>query len=438
MRGALSALKTFIAPLEEGQRRPGAKWMRDMAVGMLRSGSVKLTEIGRGLDEEARDGTPRKLIHTVKRLSRNLNSDRFDDDALLDAWWIQIEPHLTRKDGRGVVVGVDYTDVKAPFARPGRPLGLRAACICRDGSKGIQAMGIPIAQIDAVTPGGGRIPVRYEPFKHGTEHASQNQVFSNLIAEVAPHVGDQAWFAFDRGFDGPRIFDAADREGIRWAIRLRIDHKVARTLIMADGSVVRANVAAGRAHNNWVYEETKGRGRKKKTRRIEFASKKVWVKDMYFHGKKARPRGQARTLVAVWNLKEGQKTPMVVLAHEWRPGRAWALEILKAYLKRWPVEESTRFFKAKNGWGLALEDLTVRSQQAVRRMLMLMSMVGLFLETVRRVDKLREGVIGVLRLIYYPAKDLRYRLSRGLGMVLGRAPRWSLERWCRAVLARGT
>ena len=127
-RNLLYALGDLCVDISRDLHRPQRKWIRDMILGIYRSESLMLSEIGRKLDEDTR------LIHTEKRFSRNLNSDRLDDKDLLRRH-LELASRATMKDnGEGVVTAVDYTDLAKPSAD--LHTGMELVCRCRVGSKG--------------------------------------------------------------------------------------------------------------------------------------------------------------------------------------------------------------------------------------------------------------------------------------------------------------
>lgn len=65
-------VQSYLALLD----KPRRKFFREMLYGILTSGSLMLTEIGRKLEDGTSD-----LFYTVKRLSSNLNSEAFDRGA---------------------------------------------------------------------------------------------------------------------------------------------------------------------------------------------------------------------------------------------------------------------------------------------------------------------------------------------------------------------
>lgn len=241
-RDVLENYAAFCRHFEVGQFLPNAKWLRDMLLGTARAGSLTLTEIGRALGEDC------ALHQTEKRLSRGLNSSRFNDEALEARRWTVVEEFTMARDGEGVVIAVDYTDLSKPRANI-KDQGMEGVCFTWDGSKGERGPGFPVVQIEAVTPDGLYVPVVQELFSHqrygfdtrytpaGSLTTSQNQVFSRQIERAAPHIGRRAWWVFDRGFQDTKLMCALDGLGLRWMIRMKVGDGVRnpQSLFTADG-----------------------------------------------------------------------------------------------------------------------------------------------------------------------------------------------------------
>lgn len=318
------------------------------------------------------------------------------------------------------MVAVDYTDIAKPFARPDRARGMELACRCRDGSKASVGMGYPVVQLEASLPDGNRCPVLYRPFSFdAVGFRSQNLEFLSAIEEAAPHIGDQALWVMDRGFDGRAFFEGMDAVGVRWACRLRIGVKNPRSLMDASGAVANALDVALGVVDRWSFDMMRGRGRKRRVLPLTFGSKRVRV--VKTRGSGPAPGGD-RTLVVVWGIS---KKPFVLLAHEYRKGRAFALEVLQAYMRRWRCEEATRGMKDRNGWGLALETIRALTFRGICRLVMLAAAVYLFLAELRDAEW-RGPEVGT----FGPAPpDGSYRLIRQAGMTLLRLPLRSLRAW---------
>lgn len=387
----------------------------DMLKGMTVGRSPMLSAIGRALEEEDEDGEPRRLIHTEKRLSRGLNSDRFDDDAMLGRHLNEVAK-WTRKDrGEGVVVAVDYTDIAKPYADLDD--GMEGVGWCWNGSDHEVGIGYPVVQIEADT-GAAQVPVILRPFSYHDKNfveGSQTLIFLEQIALAAPYIGARAWWTADRGFDNGIFFDGLDALNIRWIVRLNYAIKKQRSLYLEDGRELRvddAALVAGRAYQMQIKagrKRTKGSG--KNVIDLEVGALKVFLGD----------RKTARTLVVVWGFG---KEPVALLASEHVQGKDAVLEVARAYGRRWKCEEQTRAMKDSRGWGIDLEDVRALTLRGIQRIALLTILLCTFLAGVRGM-----GADVVKKLLDLAPSfgacptDPIYRMFRGLGELLRRA-RW--------------
>lgn len=420
--GIKAILGEVCADLSQDQYAPNQRWIADMLKGMAISRSPMLSEIGRALDEEDSNGDPRRLIHTEKRLSRGLNSDRLDDVALRTRHLERVSRWTRHVDGEGTVIAVDYTDLAKPYANTER--GMEGVCMCWNGSDHDKGIGFPVVQIEA-DMGNVQAPVILHPFSYDEiAKSSQTKVFLEQIAIAAPHIGPRAWWTSDRGFDNTRYFDGLDALNLRWICRLQYAVKNQRDLFVADGRCLSVEDAALEAIPRYKMEIKAGRkrakGSGKSTITLEIGARKVWLTDQ-----KNNPSamGKARTLIVVWGFG---KSPLAFLVSEYLEGKAAILEATRAYGRRWKCEEATRAMKDSRGWGVDLEDVRALTLRGIRRLALLAVILYAFLASLRTdAAELVERALKLVPSFGNCPPDPRYRLFRGLGEMIRRAARWT-------------
>lgn len=416
------ALADFCLEVAQDQYAPNQRWILDMLRGMAISHSPMLSEIGRALEEEDRHGDPRRLIHTEKRLSRGLNSDRLNDDALNTRHLERVSRWTLKDDGAGIVCAVDYTDLSKPWANTDPNRGMEGVSRCWNGSEGETGIGYPVVQVEADL-GQLQVPVILRPFSYDEiAKSSQNTVFLEQLAHAAPYVGPLAYFTFDRGFDNVRIFTGMDALAKRWIVRLQYAVKNQRDLFVADGRCLKVEDAALEVVPRFKMEIKAGRKRAKasgkKTITLEVGSRKVFLSDQKNN---PSPMGPARTLIVVWGF--GSK-PVALLCSEHLEGKAAILEAARAYGRRWKAEEATRAAKDSRGWGVRLEDVRALTLRGVRRLALLATMLFAFMATVRDAGgELLARAMALVSAFGRLPPDPRYRVLRGLGELLRRAHR---------------
>lgn len=416
----LQSLRAFCAKMTQDQFKPQQKWVEDMMRGMAQRNSPLLSEIGRALAEETPEGDPRRLIHTEKRLSRGLNSDRLEDDALQSRYLRHMETYTRREDGEGMVIAVDYTDLSKPYANPER--GMEGVCKCWNGSEGVTGLGYPVVQLEADL-GDLQLPILLRPFSYEeTAKSSQTTLFLEQIQKVAPHIGSRAWWTADRGFDNKVFFDGLDKNSLRWIVRLQVAVKNQRSLFVADGRCLSVEDAAVEAIPRFAIQLPCSRKRKKATGKesidLQIAARKVYLTDQK---KEPSATGPARTLIVIWGF--GTK-PLCLLISEFLDTKEAILEASRAYGRRWKAEEATRAVKDSRQWGLRLEDVRALTLRGVRRIALLAVLLYGLLATLRdQGGTLLRRILTAAASFGALPPDPRYRLMRGFSELLTRTRR---------------
>jgi hypothetical protein len=429
----LKLLGKLCKQVAQGQFKPISKWIADVVYGIAVSHSLMLSEIARTLDEVTDKGESRALKHVEKRLSKHLGSDRVDDDKMRSAYLDACRPLITRGDGEGIVVAVDYSDLHKPRANLADDRGMQMVVYKWDGSQKKTTPGYPMVAIEASLPGGNQLPLAWRPYSPKEPgHRSQLHEFKDDIDRIVPVVGDLAWWTADRGFDNIRYFNLLDAHKRRWITRVQISTSKKRNpserhLFMADGRCLGAYDAALECIDRYTLKIPAGRSRRRKGRKtlkLTIGARKVRLSDMK---NCPSPTGPERTLVVVWGFGN---EPVVLLVSEYLRSRAELVEAVKAYGRRWTVEESIRSFKDRRGWGVALEDVRALSLRGVRRLVFLAMLIYLAVAFLRESGgQLAERVLAAVRAFGPPPADPRYRMIRGLGRILGRISRARRREW---------
>lgn len=426
MGGIIRALGEFCLEIGQDQYQPNQRWMRDMLVGMAVGRSPMLSEIGRALEEEDEDGNPRRLIHTEKRLSKGLNSDRFDDEAIRTRHLEQVARWTLKGKGEGIVVAVDYTDISKPWANTKH--GMEGVGVCWNGSDHEKGVGYPVVQIEA-DMGDAQVPVLIHPFSYDEKdfvEGSQANIFLAQMKIAAPTIGPRAWWTMDRGFDNIRYFDGFDELNLRWIVRLQHKVKNERSLFTADGRLLPIRDLAEQTERTYTLRVKAGKKRTKKKGQnfieLQIGAMPVWLSDMK---NDASPVGPQRTLISVWGFG---KEPIVTLVSEALTEKEAILEAAKAYGRRWKCEEETRAMKDSRGWGVDLEDVRALKLRGIRRLAALIALLYVFLASVRGMDgALVKKLLALVQCFGACPPDPLYRIFRGLGELLRRAGRGRWE-----------
>lgn len=405
----LANLSAFAADVGQDLHGPQRKWLHDMLFGMLASGSPILADVARSLGETGRDGNDRRLIHTEKRLSRNLNSDRFDDARFLQRLRERAQPVLSRDDGEGVIVAVDYTDISKPYAK--LEGGMEGVCMCHDGSEGTEGIGYPVVQVTGLAASDAtRWPLVLHAFTFREGFTSQNEEFRKAFEAAAPYVGKRAWWALDRGFDGTPTFNALDAVGARWVIRVNTKGVAAQRLVQTEsGETLSLGKLALAVQTPW--SSTRKEGRVSKAWR--FGIVRIRMRDA---DRKSMPfSNELRTLIVFRGPGGGNRA---VLVSEALHNRAEALAVSDVYLRRWQAEEQTRQAKDSRGWGVRLEDLRALKLAGVRRLCLLAMAVMTFLAEAAGALSVKQRVAVARQTFGSMPRDVLYRLTHWLAREL--------------------
>jgi hypothetical protein len=417
MTSILPSVEDWMTALVRGQTRPLRKFVFDMVLGILVTGSPMLSEVARWLDEHDSAGRPRELLYTEKRLSRALNSANFDDAAFCDALLKRSSALVTRNRGADVVVAVDYTDISKPFARPFRPKGMELACVCHDGDKKSKGRGYPVVQIHASLPDGNHCPLWYDLFSYqATGFRSQAHEFLSRIKLVAPFVGAEARWAFDRGFDSPTFFTGLDVIGVRWVIRLKAGDGARHLRLMnhTRGTSVGEIAEATECPFPLEYRTEKGAPTE-----LRVGAQRVLSEEP----SRRVPNPPVRSLVVVRGFGE---EPLALLTSDVVDGSiADVLRVPLAYLRRWKAEEGTRALKESRGWGPRLEDVRALKLLGLRRLLALAVAGHVLLAELRdRVPAAARALARRVRTFRDEPIDITYRMVRGIRDLFVHLPRW--------------
>jgi hypothetical protein len=330
-------LYTFAAgvarPFPDSRRQT---FLTDMLTGLVTAGHVHLTAIARALSHGAGN------IHAAeKRLSRHLASEHWDMSPVADEL---LRRSAARVTGDTLIVA-DTTDLAKYYARKLEGLGR-----VHDGSDpdGRLAPGYCVFEAHVRVGAWQLFPLLVEPLKvYAGAPTGENAELLAHILRVHEAVGRQGTWMLDRGFDRRELFGPLVRQGVAFAVR-----QTGERLVRAAGGrelTVQALVA----------EQICPRPRR-------------WPKGgVSVTVEVGLPEVSAAPwlLVVGWRVPHSDR-PLVLLVspaarRRGRTGRWW----VRAYHRRWGVEDATRGIKQR----FRVEAFLVRSWCAIRRLLWLVA-----------------------------------------------------------------
>ncbi|OJH33993.1 transposase [Cystobacter ferrugineus] len=383
--------------------KPCRRFLREALFGLVENRSVLLSQIGRALNE------PRRLIHTEKRLSRNLANKRYEDAAVEEDYLRLVAPILRDERYPRPVVAVDLTDIAKPRARK-----MPYLSTVHDGSKDELATGYQVVSVEAVGVRGRRLPLLSRLFsKVSPEHKSQNATALEAISTVSPHVPRDAFWVFDSGFDGHIFLRRLDELGLSYAVRIKLSND--RFLHLPDGKmkVSEAVELLPQPHTHRTkYHRPESTGRKQELQ-LGF------VRDVrlpaYTSGGRPSTKKLGETRYSLVVARGLGLKPLVILTTEDVRTREDAGRVVDIYLERWGVEESNRFVKQ----GFDLEDVRALTWTGLKRMVQFVNLAYGFLALLVHGPRKQVERVAANFKAFGPVPEYAYyRLLEGIGRLL--------------------
>jgi hypothetical protein len=383
--------------------KPCRRFLREALFGLVEKRSVLLSEIGRALDE------PSDLIHTEKRLSRNLGNERYDDAAVEADYLRLVAPILRDERYPRPVIAVDLTDIAKSRARK-----MPYLSTVHDGSEDELATGYQVVSVEAVGVRGRRLPLLSRLFsKVAPDFKSQNATALDAVTTVSPHVPDDAYWVFDSGFDGHIILRRLDELGLSYAVRLKVSND--RLLHTPEGQMRVSEVVKmlPQPHTHRTkYHRPESTGRKQQLQ-LGFV-RDVHLPEYTPGGRPSKKKlGETRySLVVAQGI--GLK-PLVILTTEDVQTKEDAGRIVDIYLERWGVEEANRFIKQ----GFKLENVRALTWTGLKRMVQLVHLAYGFLALLVHGPRRQVERIASSFKAFGPVPEyMYYRLLEGIGRLL--------------------
>lgn len=389
-------IEQFSGKLCMGSPKVCRRFVAEMLYGMMSRGSVRLSEVARGLEE------PIPLKKSISRLSRQLSREGLGE-TLSDAV-IKDGAPLIDKD---TLLILDISEVTKKYARKMEYLAL-----VRDGSDGGDLKnGYWTCNVTGVEAGDVEITPLYHTLysAEAPDFVSENHELGAAISAVSEHTGERGIWVIDRGGDRGNLYHKLLGNEKRFIIRLRGD----RYLLHRGKKVLAEKLASSCSlpYAERVVREDKGR---EKSYTVEYGFLKVRLPF----------RSQQLYMVVVKGF--GQKPLMLLTNVPMRKRRSilwWAVE---AYLTRWRVEETIRFIKQS----YHLEDVRVMTYNRLRNMAVLVLAAAYFtavhLGLRIKLTVLAGHALYCAKRIFGIPNFRYYALADGIKTILARAGKGSI------------
>lgn len=365
---------------------PYEKFITRAVEGVLKSGTVHMTEIGRASREELESAS------SLKYVKRNLENEHWKDLEVYQYFWKQMSSQFIQPTS---VLSIDLGDIAKPGATQ-----MEALAKVWDGSQQDTTQGYSTLEIIGVTEKGKQKPLLLYPFS-STEQGflSQNRVVETWLQLLFAVIGRQGIITSDRGFLWPEYIRMLSEYATDLVLRLKVDTPLVR-------------YGVSKPVSEWVSEVAF-------TDKRHFKNAKgqpVWI---YMGYLPVQYKDLTRPMYLVVVKCSWLKKPMYMLTTINPRYRGNLRRIRRIYCLRWGIEEYGRFVKQ----GFELEDVRVRNLYALRRLCLLCVLAFWVLEIIRHGGgALLKRILSLARPQPKQVKFQYYRILKGLQMYLSAFP----------------
>lgn len=388
-------LDHFSGSLSTGLCRPARRFIAEAVYGIAARQSVRLTEIGRALEE------PIALAKTETRLSRNLGRPELGDHVAAAV----LQEGADRIRERTLLI-LDVSDITKPYAEK-----MEYLARVRDGSTGQIADGYWLCQVVAVeNEDTAIVPLMSTLYsQRAPDFVSENAELKAAMAAVSEACEGRGVWVVDRGGDRGEIYADLLAAGRSFIIRQKGDRHLLWGLRLIETARLAADCPL--SHATRIVREHDGQ---EISCRLDYGCRPVRLPE--------RP-DQPLWLVVVRGLGEA---PMMLLTNlPMRRNREVLWWVVSAYLTRWRIEEAIRFVKQSYD----LEDIRVLTYQRLRNMAVLVNAVAFFtavvLGTRIRLEILATHLLMAAKRLFGIPNFRLYALADGIREVCARSPRRS-------------
>lgn len=348
--------RRLATPFTDSRRR---RFLTDMIGGLVIANHVHLTEVARAIG----DGT--QPIHGIeKRLSLHLGSDAWDPSPLAD----RLLHDAAARVGDDTLIVADTSDLAKYYAKKLEGLGR-----VHDGSDPEKRTAPGYALFEAYVRAGRwqLFPLRVELLKtYAGAATSENEEIIRHVVAIHRAAGGKGTWVLDRGFDRRKLFGPFVACGLAFVARLVGD----RNVLAADGRTLSPRALA----EEWR-PASWPRGRR--ALRGQVVCRPVRL-----------PEVAAEGFLLVAHFRGPAREPLLLLVSpQARRPRRTGRWYVRAYRRRWGVEDATRGIKQR----FQLESFLVRSWRSIARLLWLVAWAFWWLNLwgEERLAPLREALL---------------------------------------------
>ena len=390
-------LEAFSGRLSAGLAKPARRFVSEALYGIAARGSVRLSEIGRSLEE------PIPLIKTETRLSRNLARRELasvGDGVLAEG---------AGRIGARTLLVLDLSDITKPYAEKMEHLAR-----VRDGSTGAIADGYWLAHVVGVENEDNAILPLYAALwsQKAPDFVSENEEILTAIRTVAAAAQGRGVWVVDRGGDRGELYAPLIEEGHSFVIRNKGDrHLLVGHSPAGEAKAATVDLAAScpMHYATQIVREEQGL---EVAYRLDYGFRRVRLPN--------HPEAPL-WLVVVRGL--GEKPLMLLTNIEMRRDRKTLWWVVSAYFTRWRIEETIRFIKQSYD----LEDIRVLTYRRLQNMVVLANAVAFFTASVigtrMKLEILATHLITASKRLFGIPDFRYYAIADGIREVCARSPR---------------
>ncbi len=381
----------FSGELCKGMGSVASRFIEEAVFGLSCSGSVRLTEIGRALEEKI------PLHATHKRLSRNLA-----DESLEHNLGSNVLKLGSKHINENTLLIVDPSDIQKKYAKK-----MQYLAEVRDGSEDSIGKGYWLCEVVGCEVGSNEItPLAQELWSQDApDFKSDNDQILRLVERVRQSTGGRGIIVYDRGSDRRRLLVPWTQDNTcRYLVRQRGDRHLLYKRKAKSGLALASSCKT--PYSAKIIKEKEG---EEKTYFIEFGFMPVRL-----------PECPKRPLWLVVVKGFGKKPLMILTTEPMRRNRKvlwWAVE---AYLTRWRVEDTIRFIKQSYDF----EDIRVLTYNRLKNMATLVLAASYFaavwLGTTTKLNILAMHAMNAAKRIFGIPDFRYYALADGISAIFKR------------------
>jgi hypothetical protein len=363
------------------------RFIQEAVYGIIASQSVMLTEIGRQLESSV------SLKKTEERFSRQLIKPQI---------WERLHKRLLAMAGKQVkdrtLLILDLSDLKKKYAEK-----MEYLATVRDGSEdGEYVDGYWTNQVIAAEVGGNEITPLYHALysQRSPDFVSENEEIIKAMDLVGNATQNRGIWVIDRGADRDTLFESLLKNKRDFIIRIKNNRD-----LIHDGKAIRSLWLAHACrlpHKKTIVRIIHG---EEKSFPLNYGCMRVYLPEFK----------DPLTMVVV---KGFSSQPMILLTSlKVNPTQKDIWFIVKAYIKRWSVEETIRFIKQSYD----LENVRVLKYARLQNMMALLLAVFYFVSVILdqsqkltimtgHVLRSAKRVFGIPDFKYYALGDGLYKI----------------------------